>query len=47
LNWLMATLARSRYTEIAPNRAIKSLRRATNIELQSLELTEWKNPSKL
>lgn len=42
LDWLMKRLARSRYTEIAQSRAIKSLRRASAIEIKSLKLTEWK-----
>jgi hypothetical protein len=42
LDWLMSTLARSRYSEIAPNRAIKLLRASTMIELQALKLTEFK-----
>lgn len=45
LDWLMATLAGSRYTEIAPSRAIKLLRSASKIEIKALKLTEWKRRS--
>lgn len=40
LDWLMTSLASSRYTEIAPLRAIKLLRRASAIELKALRLVE-------
>ncbi len=43
LDWLMKTLAGSRYSEIVPSRGIKSLRRATPIELRSLKATDWSN----
>lgn len=43
LDCVMATLARSRYSEIAPSKAIKLLRLASEIEINALKLTEWKN----
>ena len=45
LDWLMAEIAKSRYHEIAPNKAIYSLRKASRIEIEALKLTEWKRAS--
>ncbi len=42
LDWLMTALAASRYSEIAPSIAMKSLRRATPSEIKSLKLTDWR-----
>ncbi len=45
LDWLMTALASSRYHEIAPYRAIKSLRRSSKIELSALSLVEYSKKS--
>ncbi len=42
LDWLMKALAHSRYSEIAPYKAIKSIRPATKFERKALRLIEWK-----
>lgn len=44
LDWLMRTIAAGPYTDIAPAAAIRTLRRASPIEVKNLRETEWKKP---
>lgn len=45
LDWLMDSLSRSRYLDIAPPTALRRMRRASAIELKALELVEWDRAS--
>lgn len=42
LDWLMKRLSKTAYYDIAPDSVIRSLRKASKIELQALKLTEWR-----
>lgn len=43
LDWLMDRISKSAYYDIAPDSVMRSLRKASKIELQALKLTEWHN----
>ena len=42
LDWLMTALSKSRYNEVVSARQVRSLRKASKIELDTLKITEWK-----
>lgn len=44
LDWLMSKLSKTKYYNIAPDPVVRSLRKASKIELQALKLTEWEKP---
>lgn len=46
LDWIHDKIAAGRYYDIAPERALRNLRKATPLELESLKLTKWKDPRK-
>jgi len=45
LDWLMASLARSRYLDIAPSRAVRKLRRVRKTEIKVLDIRDWERPA--
>jgi hypothetical protein len=44
LDWLMSSLSESRYYWVAPEQAMRRMRRASAIELRALTLREWGDP---
>lgn len=46
LDWLMTALSKTRYFPIAPEKNMRRLRRASKVELQALEIIEWKKPKR-
>ena len=44
LDWLMASLARSRYLDIAPSHAVRRLRRVGRSEIRTLDIRDWEKP---
>ena len=46
LDWLMDKLSESRYFPVVPEKSVRKLRRASNVELRALKLVEWKDPRK-
>lgn len=46
LDWLTDAIAESSYYDIAPASAMRSLRKATPLEIKALKLTDWHDPRK-
>ncbi|MFZ2556120.1 MAG: hypothetical protein WAZ27_02645 [Minisyncoccia bacterium] len=46
LDWLMKKVAQSHYYTIVPEKTLRTLRRASPIELKALEHIEWPDPRK-
>lgn len=46
LDWLTDAIAESRYYDIGPVVAMRSLRKATPLEIEALKLTDWHDPRK-
>lgn len=46
LDWLMATISKSRYFPVVPEKFERQLRRASNVELKALKIVDFPDPRK-